>query len=149
MPSHGLLDADRILPGLRQHLAIRLEDRLAPVPEPPRTTIPLTVNRTPFFCSGCPHNWGTKVPEGSTVGAGIARSPNEALVLASSIGFPVALKVHSPDISHKSDAGGVRLNINSAQVKERMNPVADGAPILWNYVSSLIDDGIKKGYLAE
>ena len=40
-------------------------------------------------------------------------------------------------------------NINSAQVKERMNPVADGAPILWNYVSSLIDDGIKKGYLAE
>ncbi len=51
-----------------------------------------------------------------TVGAGIARSPNEALVLASSIGFPVALKVHSPDISHKSDAGGVRLNINSAQV---------------------------------
>ena len=40
-------------------------------------------------------------------------------------------------------------NINSTQVKERMNPVADGAPILWNYVSSLIDDGVKKGYLAE
>ncbi len=70
MPSHGLLDADRILPGLRQHLAIRLEDRLAPLPEPPRTTIPLTVNRTPFFCSGCPHNWGTKVPDGALVGAG-------------------------------------------------------------------------------
>jgi len=40
-------------------------------------------------------------------------------------------------------------NINSAQVKARMNPVDDGAPILWNYVSSLIDDGIKKGFLAE
>ena len=40
-------------------------------------------------------------------------------------------------------------NINSAQVKERMNPVDDGATILWNYVSSLIDDGIKKGFLAE
>ena len=40
-------------------------------------------------------------------------------------------------------------NINSAQVKERMSPVADGAPILWNYVSSLIDDSIKKGFLAE
>ena len=51
-----------------------------------------------------------------TVHAGIARSPNEALVLASSIGFPVALKILSPDISHKTDAGGVRLNINSAQV---------------------------------
>ncbi|MDH3249145.1 MAG: indolepyruvate ferredoxin oxidoreductase family protein, partial [Acidimicrobiia bacterium] len=70
MPSHGLLDADRILPGLRQHLATRLADRLAPLPEPPRTTIPLTVNRTPFFCSGCPHNWGTKVPDGALVGAG-------------------------------------------------------------------------------
>ncbi len=40
-------------------------------------------------------------------------------------------------------------NINSAQVKSRMHPVDDGAPILWDYVSSLIDDGIKKGFLAE
>jgi len=40
-------------------------------------------------------------------------------------------------------------NIKSAQVKLRMHPVDDGAPILWNYVSSLIDDGVKKGFLAE
>ena len=40
-------------------------------------------------------------------------------------------------------------NINSAQVKARMQPVDDGAPILWKYVSSLIDDGVKKGFLAE
>ncbi|MGD8312948.1 MAG: bifunctional acetate--CoA ligase family protein/GNAT family N-acetyltransferase [Gammaproteobacteria bacterium] len=46
---------------------------------------------------------------------GIARSPEEALVLATSIGFPVAMKVYSQDISHKSDAGGVLLNINTAQ----------------------------------
>lgn len=70
MPSHGLLDADRILPGLRAHLAQRLESRLAPLPERSRTSIPLTLNRTPFFCSGCPHNWGTKVPDGALVGAG-------------------------------------------------------------------------------
>jgi acetyltransferase len=44
----------------------------------------------------------------------VAHSPNEALVVAESIGFPVALKVLSPAISHKSDVGGVRLNINSA-----------------------------------
>jgi acetyltransferase len=49
-----------------------------------------------------------------TVRNGIARSANEALVLAESIGFPVAMKVLSTDITHKSDAGGVRLNINSA-----------------------------------
>jgi indolepyruvate ferredoxin oxidoreductase len=70
MPSHGMLDADRILPGLRMHLASRLDERMAPLPERPRTTIPLVLNRTPFFCSGCPHNWGTKVPDGALVGAG-------------------------------------------------------------------------------
>jgi acetyltransferase len=45
---------------------------------------------------------------------GVARSANEALIIAESIGFPVAMKVLSPNISHKSDAGGVRLNINGA-----------------------------------
>jgi len=46
---------------------------------------------------------------------GIARTPEEALVLATSIGFPVAMKIYSQDISHKSDAGGVLLNITTAQ----------------------------------
>jgi acetyltransferase len=50
-----------------------------------------------------------------TVRNGIARSGNESLVIAESIGFPIAMKVLSTDISHKSDVGGVRLNINSAQ----------------------------------
>ena len=50
-----------------------------------------------------------------TVQYSVARSPNEALVIAESIGFPIAMKVLSTDISHKSDSGGVRLNINSAQ----------------------------------
>lgn len=49
-----------------------------------------------------------------TVRNGVAHSANEALVTAESIGFPIAMKVLSNDISHKSDAGGVRLNINSA-----------------------------------
>jgi acetyltransferase len=44
----------------------------------------------------------------------VAHSPNEALIIAETIGFPVAMKVLSTNISHKSDAGGVRLNINSA-----------------------------------
>jgi acetyltransferase len=49
-----------------------------------------------------------------TVRNAVARSANEALIIAESIGFPIAMKVMSTDISHKSDAGGVRLNINSA-----------------------------------
>jgi hypothetical protein len=30
-----------------------------------------------------------------------------------------------------------------------MQPVDEGAPILWEYVRSLIDDAVKKGFLAE
>ena len=45
---------------------------------------------------------------------GVAQSANTALVIAETIGYPVAMKILSPDISHKSDAGGVRLNISSA-----------------------------------
>lgn len=43
----------------------------------------------------------------------LARTANEALVIAESIGFPVVMKIDSPDISHKSDVGGVKLNINN------------------------------------
>ncbi|MEL7157908.1 MAG: indolepyruvate ferredoxin oxidoreductase family protein [Actinomycetota bacterium] len=72
LPAFGQLDADAMVSGLRSRLQPRLADRLRPLPSPTerRPLIPLTVNRTPFFCSGCPHNWGTKVPEGAVVGAG-------------------------------------------------------------------------------
>ena len=40
-------------------------------------------------------------------------------------------------------------NINSSQVHERMRPVKDGAPDLWDYVNTLIEDAVKKGILAE
>jgi len=45
----------------------------------------------------------------------VAHSPNEALLIAQQLGFPVAMKVNSRDISHKSDAGGVMLNLANAQ----------------------------------
>jgi acetyltransferase len=44
----------------------------------------------------------------------VAHSPNEALLIAQQLGFPVAMKVNSPDITHKSDAGGVVLNLSNA-----------------------------------
>ncbi len=45
----------------------------------------------------------------------VARSPSEALLIAQQLGFPVVMKVNSRDITHKSDAGGVLLNIGNAQ----------------------------------
>ncbi|MDZ7804197.1 bifunctional acetate--CoA ligase family protein/GNAT family N-acetyltransferase [Thiohalophilus sp.] len=42
-------------------------------------------------------------------------SPGDALVVAESIGFPVVMKIYSPDITHKTDVNGVRLNISDAQ----------------------------------
>jgi succinyl-CoA synthetase beta subunit len=49
----------------------------------------------------------------------IAQSAAEAVKIARSIGFPVVAKVVSPDILHKSDIGGVVLDINSpAEVKK-------------------------------
>ncbi|MEY3747065.1 MAG: hypothetical protein RL194_524 [Pseudomonadota bacterium] len=45
----------------------------------------------------------------------VAHSPNEALLIAQQLGMPVAMKVNSREITHKSDVGGVLLNLNSAQ----------------------------------
>ncbi len=44
----------------------------------------------------------------------LARTANEAMMIATQLGFPVALKIDSPDISHKSDVEGVALNILNA-----------------------------------
>ena len=43
----------------------------------------------------------------------VAHNADEAVALAQEIGFPVALKILSPQIVHKSEAGGVILNVNS------------------------------------
>ncbi|MDW3177161.1 MAG: indolepyruvate ferredoxin oxidoreductase family protein [Acidimicrobiia bacterium] len=72
LPAWGALDADTIVPVLRKKLEGRIGDRLIPAkPKRTRISIPLSVERAPAFCSGCPHNRSTEVPDGSLVGAGI------------------------------------------------------------------------------
>ena len=44
----------------------------------------------------------------------LATSKTEAMELAKQLGFPVVMKIVSPDVAHKSDAGGVKLNIQNA-----------------------------------
>ncbi|TPW14803.1 MAG: putative oxidoreductase [Acidimicrobiaceae bacterium] len=75
LPSTGSLTADIIAPRLRARLVQRIaaERLAAPDEHRPgeRELIPLSVDRTPFFCSGCPHNTSTRVPDHSLVGGGI------------------------------------------------------------------------------
>ncbi|MBP8604973.1 MAG: acetate--CoA ligase family protein [Phycisphaerae bacterium] len=54
--------------------------------------------------------YGFVTPEG-----GIAATPEQAANIANQIGYPVVMKVWSPDILHKADVGGVKTNINSDQ----------------------------------
>ncbi|MDA7946111.1 MAG: acetate--CoA ligase family protein [Hyphomicrobiaceae bacterium] len=49
----------------------------------------------------------------------LAKSPDEAVALATAAAGPVALKVQSPDVPHKSDAGGVALNVEGDEAVRR------------------------------
>lgn len=50
-----------------------------------------------------------------TTQIGLAASKEEAAALAREIGFPCVLKVSSPEITHKSDAGGVKVGLKSEE----------------------------------
>jgi acyl-CoA synthetase (NDP forming) len=55
----------------------------------------------------------------NVVKAKLARSMKEAAAISREVGFPVVLKVASPDIFHKSDIGGVKVGLgNAAQVSK-------------------------------
>jgi len=60
----------------------------------------------------------------SVVETRLAMTQNEAVSFAQKMGFPVALKINSPDIVHKSDSGGVKLSLhNAADVKKAYDEI--------------------------
>ena len=72
--------------------------------------------------------YGLPVPK-----EGLARSVEEAARLARDIGFPVAMKIVSPDIVHKTEAGGVQLGLtNAREVRQAYRTITANA---WNYNS--------------
>lgn len=73
----------------------------------------------------------------------MATDPSQAVEIADSIGYPVVLKVASKDILHKSDAGGIRLNLkNSEQVKNAYTDIT-------KTISEKLPDAIIEGVLVE
>jgi indolepyruvate ferredoxin oxidoreductase len=92
VPGTGTLVADTLLEPLRRRLATRLDERLRPLPEPPRRSlIPLAVDRTPFYCSGCPHNTSTRADADTLVGGGIGCHAMVALMEPERVGDIVGL----------------------------------------------------------
>jgi acyl-CoA synthetase (NDP forming) len=58
----------------------------------------------------------------------LAKNEEEAVEFAGQIGFPVVLKIVSPDIIHKSDTGGVMVNLNSAvEVRNAYGKILENA----------------------
>ena len=54
--------------------------------------------------------YGIPIPLGK-----IAKTEDEAVMITKDVGFPVVMKISSPQILHKSDAGGVRVNIKTGE----------------------------------
>ena len=81
----------------------------------------------------------------------LARDQEEAVKYAKIIGFPVILKIVSPEITHKSDAGGVKSNLNNEkQVIEAYNQIIKNAErfnpnasVLGVAVQKMVSQGIE------
>lgn len=91
-------------------------------------------------------NYGISVPK-----AEVVTSVDQAIAFAEENGFPLVMKIESDDIPHKSDIGGVKLNINSnEEVKAAYEEIiynaetkAKGAKINGILIQEMLDKGIE------
>ena len=82
---------------------------------------------------------------------GVARDPDEAVRIAGEIGYPVVMKIVSPDIVHKSDAGGVVRGVHSPDearqahqgILSRVKARAPGAAIQGIIVEQELPPGLE------
>ena len=77
------------------------------------------------------------------VAGDVALEKNSASELAEKIGFPVVMKINSPDILHKSDVGGIRLGLNN---KEAVQIAFDE---MMSSVRKMKSDALLEGVLIE
>lgn len=77
----------------------------------------------------------------------IASDPSEAVHIAETIGYPVAVKLRSPDIAHKSDVQGVMLNLrNSNEVANAAQAILDRSQLSFPtaHIHGLLIQGMAK-----
>jgi acetyltransferase len=96
-------------------LAQVLEPKTLDAPQKPTLTVPAAGRQLPL------HQAFERIAEQGLPCTDFALADNaaNAVKIAQDQGFPVALKISSPDILHKSDVGGVQLNLNSAEAVEK------------------------------
>lgn len=90
--------------------------------------------------------YGFLIPEGY-----MASSADEAVEIGYRLGFPLAMKIVSPDVVHKSDLGGVKLDVaNGQQVRDaydlmmlRIKERVPNARIEGIYVEKMLDRGLE------
>lgn len=88
------------------------------------------------------------IPAVTTV---LANSADEAVLAAERIGYPVVLKIESPEITHKSDVGGVALRLTNAaevvaaheRIRSEVMRRAPGAKIEGVLVQPMASDGVE------
>ncbi len=113
---------------------------------PPPTLPPGPTSLTEHESKRLLSHWG--IPSTKEIQA---RNVQEALEAAGTIGFPVALKLESPHIPHKTEADVVRLNVRTTEELHRahdeivangirFDPNSRGAPVL---VQEMIEGGVE------
>src|SRR6516225_11482723 len=80
--------------------------------------------------------YGIAVPK-----EGVARTAAEAATLATAIGFPVVMKIVSPDILHKTEAGGVVVGVKTAgEAEKTFDAILANA---WKYKADAKIEGVQ------
>ncbi|WP_297898472.1 acetate--CoA ligase family protein [Methanobrevibacter sp.] len=65
------------------------------------------------------------------VGTAITTKLEDTVAAAEEIGYPLVMKIISPQISHKSDVGGIKLNLNNKEeVEEAYNDMMENIPLI-------------------
>ena len=74
-----------------------------------------------------------------TVGTAISKTLKETVDSAEEIGYPLVMKIISPQISHKSDVGGIKLNLNNAE------EVRDAYEDMMSKIPEKVPDAVLEG----